>query len=238
MWYRQRRPFLGPASLHGQLVAALQDALRHGPDLSLLSQISQHFKISKGYDIPREIMLGVDTNVLTYQIPGGMISNLAAQLAEQKASHLLKEVLEEVPRVRADLGHPPLVTPSSQIVGTQAVLNVLLGERYKVVSTEIKNYLRGLYGRPPGPVNPEVLRRVLKEEEPVTVRPADLLKPQLEEARREIAPLMQQEEDLLTYILFPNVAVDFFKRRQGLLPAKEEHAGPAAGGNGGRSSGA
>ncbi|MFY9447544.1 MAG: oxaloacetate decarboxylase subunit alpha [Dethiobacteria bacterium] len=213
------------------LVAALQGTpYDTGLDLSLLSQISQHFKeISKGYDIPREIMLGVDTNVLTYQIPGGMISNLAAQLAEQKASHLLKEVLEEVPRVRADLGYPPLVTPSSQIVGTQAVLNVLLGERYKVVSTEIKNYLRGLYGRPPGPVNPEVLRRVLKEEEPVTVRPADLLKPQLEEARREIAPLMQQEEDLLTYILFPNVAVDFFKRRQGLLPAKEEHAGPAAG---------
>ena len=172
------------------LVAALQGTpYDTGLDLSLLSQISQHFKeISKGYDIPREIMLGVDTNVLTYQIPGGMISNLAAQLAEQKASHLLKEVLEEVPRVRADLGHPPLVTPSSQIVGTQAVLNVLLGERYKVVSTEIKNYLRGLYGRPPGPVNPEVLRRVLKEEEPVTVRPADLLKPQLEEARREIAP--------------------------------------------------
>jgi pyruvate/oxaloacetate carboxyltransferase len=104
--------------------------------------------------------MGVDTNVLSYQIPGGMISNLTSQLAEQKATHRLKEVLAEVPKVRADLGYPPLVTPSSQIVGTQAVVNVIIGERYKMVSTEIKNYLRGLYGQPPGEINPELLEKV------------------------------------------------------------------------------
>jgi pyruvate/oxaloacetate carboxyltransferase len=165
--------------------------------------------------------MGVDTNVLSYQIPGGMISNLTSQLAEQKATHLLKEVLAEVPRVRADLGYPPLVTPSSQIVGTQAVVNVLTGERYKMISTEIKNYLRGLYGKPPGEVNPDLLKKVLKGEKPISGRPADLLKPQLEEAKKEIADYIEQEEDVLSYIIFPNVAIDFFKRRKGLLPPLE-----------------
>ncbi|MDZ4132063.1 MAG: oxaloacetate decarboxylase subunit alpha, partial [Dethiobacteria bacterium] len=150
-----------------------------------------------------------------------MISNLSSQLAEQKATHLLKEVLAEVPRVRADLGYPPLVTPSSQIVGSQAVVNVLTGERYKMVSTEIKNYLRGLYGKPPGEINPDLLKKVLKDEQPITGRPADLLKPQLEEARKEIAEYIEQDEDLLSYIIFPNVAVDFFKRRRGELPPLE-----------------
>ena len=179
-------------------------------------------------NIPRDI-LGVDTNVLSYQIPGGMISNLASQLAEQKASHLLKEVLAEVPRVRADLGYPPLVTPSSQIVGTQAVVNVLLGERYKMVSTEIKNYLRGYYGRPPGEVNREVVKKVLKDETPIAVRPADLLEPQLEQARAELGDLAETDEDVLSYILFPNVALDFFKRRRGLLPPlSRESEGSAA----------
>jgi len=189
-----------------------------GLDLQLLSKISEHFSdISCSYDIPRTVM-GVDTNVLSYQIPGGMISNLTSQLAEQKATHRLKEVLAEVPKVRADLGYPPLVTPSSQIVGTQAVVNVIIGERYKMVSTEIKNYLRGLYGQPPGDINPELLEKVLKGEKPSTGRPADQLKPQLEEAKKEIAEYMEQEEDVLSYIIFPNVAIDFFKRRKGLLP--------------------
>jgi len=204
------------------LVAALKGtAYDTGLDLLLLSQVSDYFKeISCSYEVPREVM-GVDTNVLSYQIPGGMISNLSSQLAEQKATHLLREVLEEVPRVREDLGFPPLVTPSSQIVGTQAVVNVLTGERYKMVSTEIKNYLRGLYGRPPGLVNAELLKKVLKGEKPISGRPADQLAPQLEDARREIEAYMEQDEDLLSYIIFPNVALDFFKRRRGELPPLE-----------------
>ena len=204
------------------IVAALKGTpYDTGLDLELLSKVSEYFKgISCGYTIPQDVM-GVDTNVLSYQIPGGMISNLTSQLAEQKAMHLLREVLEEVPRVRADLGYPPLVTPSSQIVGTQAVVNVLTGERYKMVSTEIKNYLRGLYGKPPGEINADLLKKVLKEEKPITGRPADLLKPQLDEARKEIAEYIEQEEDVLSYIIFPNVAIDFFKRRKGLLPPLE-----------------
>ncbi|MDY6827729.1 MAG: oxaloacetate decarboxylase subunit alpha, partial [Bacillota bacterium] len=196
------------------MVAALQGTpYDTGLDLEMLVKVSEHFKeISCDYEIPRDV-LAVDTNVLSYQIPGGMISNLASQLAEQKATHLLKEVLAEVPRVRADLGYPPLVTPSSQIVGTQAVVNVLTGERYKMVSTEIKNYLRGLYGRPPGEINPDVLEKVLKDEQPISGRPADQLKPQLEEAKKEIAEYIEQEEDVLSYVIFPNVAIDFFKRR-------------------------
>jgi len=204
------------------MVAAFQGtAYDTGLDLELLSRVSKHFnEISCGYEIPREVM-GVDTNVLNYQIPGGMISNLASQLAEQKATHLFKDVLAEVPRVRADLGYPPLVTPSSQIVGTQAVVNVLTGGRYKMVSTEIKNYLRGLYGRPPGEINQDLLKKVLKDEQPISGRPADLLKPQMEEARAEISEYIEQDEDVLSYAIFPNVALDFFKRRQGLLPPLE-----------------
>jgi len=201
------------------MVAAFQGTpYDTGLDLKLLSQVSEHFKeVSCGYEIPRNVM-GVDTNVLSYQIPGGMISNLSSQLAEQKSSHLLNDVLGEVPRVRSDLGYPPLVTPSSQIVGAQAVVNVLTGERYKMISTEVKNYLRGLYGKPPGEVNPELLKKVLKEDKPITGRPADLLEPQLEQAREDIVDYIEQEEDVLSYIIFPNVAVDFFKRRKGELP--------------------
>ncbi|NLA04447.1 MAG: pyruvate carboxylase subunit B [Firmicutes bacterium] len=220
------------------MVAALQGTpYDTGLDLQMLARISEHFKGVAGcYEIPRNVIMGVDTNVLRYQIPGGMISNLSSQLAEQDALDLLPRVLEEVPRVRADLGYPPLVTPSSQIVGTQAVVNVLLGKRYKMVSTEIKNYLRGLYGRPPGEINPAILRQVLGDEKPVTARPADLMEPQLPAARHEIAEYMVQEEDLLSYILFPNVALDFFKRRRGLLPPLAEsgqgnRAGRAAAGN-------
>lgn len=212
------------------MVAALQGTpYDTGLDLELLSRVSEHFKgISCSYDIPHEIMV-VDSNVLIYQIPGGMISNLASQLAEQKATHLLKEVLAEVPRVRADLGYPPLVTPSSQIVGSQAVVNVLTGERYKMVSTEFRNYLRGLYGKPPGEINADLMKKVLKSEKPISGRPADLLKPQLEEAKKEIAGYIEQDEDVLSYVIFPNVAVDFFKRRKGLLPPLQLNSSCAGG---------
>lgn len=188
-------------------------------DLSLLSKASEFFKeVRKGYYIPYEQAMSIDTNVLTYQIPGGMISNLVSQLAQQKATHLLPEVLKEVPRVREDLGYPPLVTPTSQIVGTQAVVNTLLNERYKMISTEVKNYVRGLYGKPPAPISKELQEKILKGEKPVEVRPADLLPPQMEEARRQAGELAQSVEDVLSYVLFPQVAEAFFRRRAGLEP--------------------
>ncbi len=202
------------------IVAALKGTeYDTGLDLSLLSKASEFFKdIRKNYHIPLEIALGVDTNVLTYQIPGGMISNLASQLAQQKASHLLPQVLQEVPRVREDLGFPPLVTPSSQIVGSQAVVNVLLGERYKMISTEVKNYIRGLYGRSPAPMNAELQKKVLGDAEPSLCRPADLLKPQMEDAAKEIGEMAESQEDVISYAIFPQVAESFFKRRSGLEP--------------------
>ncbi len=189
-------------------------------DQELLLKVSEYFKgIRDNYTIPIGVALGVDTNVLTYQVPGGMISNLVSQLAEQNATHLLPKVLEEVPRVREDLGYPPLVTPSSQIVGTQAVVNVILGERYKMVSTEVRNYLKGLYGQPPAPMNEELQKKVLKNEEPVTGRPANHLPPEMENAREKIKHLIDKEEDVITYAIFPQVAEPFFKRRRGLEPS-------------------
>ncbi|NMB40328.1 MAG: oxaloacetate decarboxylase subunit alpha [Firmicutes bacterium] len=183
-------------------------------DLELIARIGDYFKkVRQNYDIPQDLVMGVDTNVLSYQIPGGMISNLTSQLAAQNASHLLKEVLEEVPRVRAELGYPPLVTPSSQIVGTQAVVNVLTGERYKVILTEVKNYLKGLYGQPPGEIDPDLLKKVLGNEQPFKGRPADLLEPQLEKTKEEMKNEITGEEDLLSYILFPQVARAFLKER-------------------------
>ena len=199
-----------------------------GLDITMLARVAEHFKeILKKYEIPLDAVQGVDTNVLSYQIPGGMISNLASQLAQQKYSHLLGDVLKEIPRVRKELGYPPLVTPSSQIVGTQAVMNVMSGERYKVIITEVKNYMKGLYGKPPGPVDPELLKKVINGEKPFEGRPADLLEPQVEKAREEIKEYMIQEEDILSYILFPSVALPFFKKRQ----EKQGTAGKAANSN-------
>ena len=154
----------------------------------------------------------VNPYVLKYQVPGGMYSNLIAQLKEMNALDRLDEVLNEIPRVREDLGWPPLVTPTSQIVGTQAVLNVLFG-RYERITNEVKNYIKGLYGRPPGEINPELKKLVLGDEEPITVRPGELLEPQLEKCRKELEELgyLQKEEDVLTYCLFPQVALEFFR---------------------------
>ena len=202
------------------IVAALQGTpYDTGLDLEALSPINQHFKeISQKYkelDSPRT----VDTAVLSYQIPGGMISNLVNQLKGQNALDRYEEVLAEVPRTRAELGYPPLVTPTSQIVGTQSVLNVLTGKRYGVLPKEIKDYVRGFYGRPPGPIDPEVQKLIIGDEKPITSRPADELAPQLETARKELLAIdqhyYQQEEDVLSYILFPEVALDFFKYRAG-----------------------
>lgn len=196
------------------IVAALRGTpYDTGLDLELIARIGDYFKKIRGnYEVPLEI--GVDTAVLNYQIPGGMLSNLASQLAAQNASHLISKVYEEVPRVRRELGYPPLVTPSSQIVGTQAVMNIITGERYKVTLTEVKNYLKGLYGKPPGEVDPDLLKKVLKDEEPFQGRPADLLEPQMDKARKELGSYMEKEEDVLTYILFPQQAMALFKERK------------------------
>jgi oxaloacetate decarboxylase alpha subunit len=142
-----------------------------------------------------------------------MLSNLVSQLREQGAENRYEEVLAEVPKVRAELGYPPLVTPSSQIVGTQATLNVILGERYKVVPAEVKNYVRGFYGRPPAPIDPEIQKVVIGDEKPIDCRPADLLEPGMARAREDIADLAESEEDVISYALFPQVARPFLERR-------------------------
>ena len=158
--------------------------------------------------------LGVNIKTLLYQVPGGMLSNLTSQLKEQHAEDKFYEVLEEVPRVRKDLGEPPLVTPSSQIVGTQAVFNVIMGERYKVVTKETKDVLSGKYGATARPFNSEVQKKCIGDIEPITCRPADLLEDELDKLESEMAQYKEQDEDVLTYALFPQVAMDFFKYRQ------------------------
>jgi oxaloacetate decarboxylase alpha subunit len=185
-----------------------------GLNLVVLSEIAEYFKeIRKKYQAFDVYKAGIDTNVLLYQVPGGMLSNFINQLQEQNAGHRLPEVLAEVPRVREDLGYPPLVTPTSQIVGTQAVMNVMLGERYKMVTNEVRNYMKGLYGATPGPVNEEIRKMIIKEEKPITGRPADYIEPQMEQARREIGIYLQKEEDVLSYVIFPQVAQKFLEER-------------------------
>ncbi len=185
-----------------------------GLDLATLPPVAEVLRNArKKYHQFESDFAGVDSEILISQIPGGMLSNLAAQLAEQNALHQFKAVLEEVPLVRKDFGYPPLVTPSSQIVGTQATLNVLTGERYKVVTTETRNYLKGLYGKPPGSVDATIRKRALGNEPVITVRPADLLEPELPKAAREVADKTTNPEDVLSYALFPSVANDFFDER-------------------------
>ena len=205
------------------LVRILQESPRDtGLDLGLLAEISGYFaEVRKKYAAFESGMKGVDVNVLQFQIPGGMLSNLVSQLREQGAEGRYAEVLAEVPRVRAEMGYPPLVTPSSQIVGTQATLNVVLGERYKVIPAEIKNYVRGYYGRPPAPLDPEIKKKVIGDEEPIDCRPADLIEPGMERARAEIGDLAQSEEDVISYALFPQVAKPFLERRKNGGGAKE-----------------
>ncbi|HOG45788.1 MAG TPA: oxaloacetate decarboxylase subunit alpha [Anaerolineae bacterium] len=211
------------------LVYTLQGGERDtGLDLKLLSEIATYFARARGEYAKYESGLpGVDVNVLMYQIPGGMLSNLVSQLRQQGAEDRYSDVLAEMPRVRADLGYPPLVTTTSQIVGTQATFNVLSGGRYQVVSQEVKNYVRGLYGRPPGEISPELKKLVLGEERPIQARPADLLEPGYEKARDEIGDLAQSEEDIIAYALFPQVAHEFFERRARGFEA-EAPAAPAA----------
>lgn len=168
----------------------------------------------------------IDPDILLHQIPGGMISNLRSQLAQQKALDKIDEVLAEVPRVRADLGFPPLVTPTSQIVGTQAVLNVLSGERYKILPNEIKNYVKGLYGRPPVELEPDFISMILGDEKPIKHRPADDIEPMLPKATENLdSTLIEHEEDIISYCLFPEQALEYFKWRK--LPPEERPPIPA-----------
>lgn len=201
-----------------------------GLDLPLLSQIAKYFgEVRKRYREFEGELQGVDTNVLIYQIPGGMISNLVSQLRDQNALGRLDEVLLEVPRVRQDMGYPPLVTPSSQIVGAQAVLNVLLGERYKMVSKETRTYFQGYYGKPPSELDPQIKKSVLGDGETVQCRPADLLSPEYPKAAQETQGLARSEEDILSYALFPQVAMDFFRARvDGAVVGRELVAAIAA----------
>ena len=186
-----------------------------GLDLAKLIDIKAYFEeIKEKYrGILDPISEKTDTRVLVYQVPGGMLSNLVSQLKEQNAIDRFDEVLEEMPCVRQDLGYPPLVTPTSQIVGTQAVLNVLMGERYKVIPKEVKEYVRGMYGKSPAPIDKGIMEKVLGDEQPITCRPADLLEPELarlEEEARELG-LVGKEEDVLTYALYPQVAPKFLR---------------------------
>ena len=191
-----------------------------GFDQNLLAEIADYFRplreqwLESGLLSPK--VMGVNIKTLLYQVPGGMLSNLISQLKEQGKEDKYEEVLAEVPRVRKDLGEPPLVTPSSQIVGTQAVFNVLMGERYKVATKETKDILLGKYGQTVKPFNPEVVDKVLGEDKKnaITCRPADLLEPELGKIEAEMKQYKQQDEDVLSYALFPQVATDFFKYRE------------------------
>lgn len=201
------------------LVATLKGTERDtGLDLEQLSKAAAHFrKVAnklKADGILDPKVLNVDTNTLLYQVPGGMLSNLISQLKQANAEDKYYDVLAEIPRVRKDFGYPPLVTPTSQIVGSQAVLNVVSGERYKMFPKESKGLLRGEYGALPAPVNEEVRKKAIGDEEVITCRPADLLEPELEKYREEIKDHIEKEEDVLSYALFPQVAMKFFESRE------------------------
>ncbi len=189
-----------------------------GLDQKLLAEIADYFRPIRDHALETGLLnpknLGVNIKTLLYQVPGGMLSNLTSQLKDLHAEDKYYEVLEEVPRVRKDLGECPLVTPSSQIVGTQAVMNVINGERYKMVPQQTKDVLSGHYGKTVKPFNPEVVKKCIGDEEVITCRPADLIPPQLDKLKEECAKWTQQEEDVLSYALFPQVATDFFKYRE------------------------
>ncbi|MBU3069137.1 sodium-extruding oxaloacetate decarboxylase subunit alpha [Aestuariicella sp. G3-2] len=185
-----------------------------GLDLTLLQEIADYFReVRKKYHQFESEFTHEDVSVQINQVPGGMMSNLANQLKEQNALDRIRDVFAEIPRVREDLGFPPLVTPSSQIVGTQAVLNVLTGERYKSITNEVKRYLAGGYGQPPAPVNTEVQKKAIGNEPVIEGRPADELKPELDSLRAEVGSLAQSDEDVLTYAMFPDIARKFLEER-------------------------
>lgn len=189
-----------------------------GLDIEKLDEISKHFAALKEEYLKSGLLstkvMGVDAKALIYQVPGGMLSNLVSQLKQAGKEEKLTEVLEEVPKVRADCGYPPLVTPSSQIVGTQAVYNVIMGERYKMVTKEFKGLVRGEYGHTPLPIDEEFRKKIIGDEKPIDCRPADLLEPELDKLKEEVKPWAEQDEDVLSYAQFGQVAVKFFEKRR------------------------
>ncbi|HAB63878.1 MAG TPA: oxaloacetate decarboxylase subunit alpha, partial [Pseudomonas sp.] len=223
------------------MVAALRGTpYDTGLDLELIQEIGLYFyAVRKKYHQFESDFTGVDTRVQINQVPGGMISNLANQLKEQGALNRMDEVLAEIPRVRKDLGYPPLVTPTSQIVGTQAFFNVLAGERYKTITNEVKLYLQGGYGKAPGIIDATLQRQAIGGEELIEVRPADLIKPELDKLRREVGALAKSEEDVLTYAMFPDIGRKFLEEREAgtlvpetLLPIPDGSTATAAGAQG------
>jgi oxaloacetate decarboxylase alpha subunit len=198
--------------------ALKQAGYETGLDEKVVKQINDYFKPIKAEYVSSGKMdafvMGTETDALVYQVPGGMLSNLIAQLKAQNAIDRLDEVLEETPKVRKDLGYPPLVTPMSQMVGVQAVANVLAGERYKNVSKEIKSYLRGEYGKAPGEISPELMKKVMGDEKPITNRFADTLEPAFEKTKEQLKNVARSDEDVLSYIAFPQIAEKFFKERE------------------------
>jgi len=212
------------------IVAALKGQERDtGLDLAKLADIARMTtEIRKKYASFEAGIAPVDVNVLQFQVPGGMLTNLISQLRQQGAMDKYYEVLDEIPRVRKDMGYPPLVTPSSQIVGTQATLNVVLGERYKIIPEEVKQYFRGYYGQPPAPMDPVIQKKAIGTEKPITCRPAEMLAPGWEAAKREIGDIARSEEDIISYALFPQIAKPFFERRNKGLGGKEEVAAAIA----------
>ncbi len=189
-----------------------------GLSMDALNEIAEYFTpIREKYmksGLLNTKVLGVNINTLIYQVPGGMLSNLVNQLKMQKALDKFDDVLKEVPKVREDLGYPPLVTPTSQMVGTQAVFNVITGERYKMIPKEVKAYVKGMYGKPTVPIKADIIKKIIGDEEIITGRPADIIEPQLEKMRNDIKDYIEQEEDVLSYALFPQVAIKFFEQRQ------------------------
>ncbi len=227
---------LGTSHPPTETMVAMLSGTRYDTGLSmdLLGEIAAHFReIRKHYGEYESAFAGADTRILVSQIPGGMLSNLESQLRQQKAEDRMDEVMREIPRVRKDLGYPPLVTPTSQIVGTQAVLNVLQGERYKTITAETKSLLAGRYGKTPAPVDPEIQRKALGDEKPIDCRPADLIEPELQRLNKELGARSSSIEDVLTYALFPKVAPEFFAAREkGPAPADEKKQIPSAGASG------
>ncbi len=206
------------------LVETLRGTSRDtGLDLKLAYEIAAYFKkVRENHKDMESNIPGIDTQVLTYQIPGGMLSNLSVQLKQQKAEDKYEEVLKEIPQVRKELGYPPLVTPTSQIVGTQATLNVILKERYKMIPEEVRKYIRGFYGRPPAPIDPKIFKKAkINKSDIIKCRPADLLEPSIEKVKKEAPYFTENIEDILSYILFPEVARDFLKKKI----AKKYHLG-------------